>query len=213
MKSSRIKLIIVALLILNVAMSYFTFLRPTYVSNRNVSAQIPNDVLMSPIPTPTIMQVVQTSEMLSPEGAKKLILKQTTEGDTVSYDCSVLDTASGDSTTVFQKVTTTAEVYRIPYNSWSPENAYFFLTVESAGKINSHVFRATGEMFKGELPMLDVSEIFEAKIEGFNITEVTGWASPTLVVINTISTDNANKVSFWLDVPSQSIIRLSTYFE
>ena len=57
-----------------------------------------------------------------------------------------------------------------------------------------------------------MEELFAQKYADYKITDVTGWAAPTLLVVNTDKLDGTVGPSFWFDVASLSFTRLSTRF-
>ena len=101
--------------------------------------------------------------------------------------------------------------WKIPYNTWSPDNAYFFIEEISAAKSDYYVFSAVGDLFSSGVQFININGLFMQKFPDYIIEEVTGWASPTLLIVNTKSKEN-KETSFWFDVQSQDFIQLSTYF-
>ena len=70
---------------------------------------------------------------------------------------------------------------------------------------------ASGKYFVGDLPYLKVKELFTVVHPDLTIVDVTGWAAPTLLIINAKSGNETN-MSFWFDVSTHKFIRLSNYF-
>src|SRR5260221_1567149 len=99
----------------------------------------------------------------------------------------------------------------IPFNTWAPDNQHFLIREQTACDAGTLVFRAGGEPFADGNAFLDVTPLFDLKKSGYNVREVTGWAAPTLLIVNTKPT-NQSPVgpSFWFDISRKSVIRLST---
>jgi hypothetical protein len=90
---------------------------------------------------------------------------------------------------------------------------YFFLKEKTPHEEDYLVFRSSGELFSDDARALSVQQLFREKVKGYTIEDVTGWADPTLLVVNTKTVDGDTKVSFWFDVPNQTFIQLGTYFK
>ncbi len=173
----------------------------------------------SPIPvaaivSPTTMPPpqVQVFQMDSPEGSKTLEVERVESTGLPLHSIFVTSKSDG----VSHKIITTDTTYHnltIPFNSWSPDTTYFFLTETTSDSKDYLVFRSSGEPFTDEVLSLSVQQLFKEKVEGYTIEDVTGWADPTLLVVNTEAIDGGDKVSFWFDVPSQTFIQLGTYFK
>lgn len=99
----------------------------------------------------------------------------------------------------------------VPFNTWSPDNKYFFLKATNNNKNEYLVMNSTGKSFADETPYLMVGALFVKEHPETEIVDVTGWAAPTLLIINAKS-DSEAKMSFWFDVQTQKFIRLSNYF-
>ena len=72
--------------------------------------------------------------------------------------------------------------------------------------------RADGEPLMSGNQTFDAKALFDARNTGNNYQEATGWASETLVIINTVRQNGEKGPSYWLEVPSGAIIPLSTQF-
>ena len=99
----------------------------------------------------------------------------------------------------------------VPFNTWSPDDKYFFLCEKSEQGDEYLVMTASGKYFVGDLPYLKVKELFTVVHPDLTIVDVTGWAAPTLLIINAKSGNETN-MSFWFDVSTHKFIRLSNYF-
>lgn len=101
----------------------------------------------------------------------------------------------------------------IPLNTVSPDNKYLFLRQAETGKTNYLVLSTTGELLSPDSPAIEFAELFASKQPNYKITEVTGWAAPTLIVVNTDKITGGTGPSFWFDLASRSFIQLSNRFD
>lgn len=148
----------------------------------------------------------------SSDASKKVILKTMQNKDeTKSVTLSTGDSVSGEQQVVFDVTLEKGKSIIIPYNTWSPDNKYFFIQVSTPVGTEIMVFNAKGEPFAGGENYLDLTGLFRKQQTGNNFSEATGWASETLIIVNAATKDNI-KVSYWFEVPSKVIIQLSTVF-
>ena len=158
---------------------------------------VPSPVLSIEPPSPTPTPVAQ----ISPDGTHTVELR-VQEGQTeISVNGQLIATRPGDS----------GRELRVPFNTWSPDDKYFFLEEEKAEGEEYLVMKASGETFANNEQSLTVGKLFREKYPENTIVSVTGWASPTLLIINASSEKEAS-MSYWFEVPSQKFIRLSSYF-
>ena len=71
---------------------------------------------------------------------------------------------------------------------------------------------ASGNPIKTDLQNTEVFALFSAKYPDLKVTDVTGWASNNLLVINTDKVSGEVGPSFWFELPSQGFIQLSERF-
>lgn len=175
----------------------------------NVAASLPSVQMPSEVVAP---KVTETSQ-ISPDGEKFVIMTATENSDGITaYQIS---TENADGTNKIQVYTQNLDSTRnmsVPYNTWSPDDKYFFVQENFGKDKRILVFQATGEPFSQEEPYLDAASIFKAKETGNIFDEATGWASETLIIINTVKKDGSKGYSYWFEVPSKAVIQLSTDF-
>lgn len=148
----------------------------------------------------------------SPDGNKTLTTKKQKMKDSVIYSFFVSDTNSTNQKLIFEKTENLSQSLIIPFNTWSPDNVYFFLKEEMKSINNYYVFYSSGKTFSNNNQYINIQELFTKKFSRYTIENVTGWATPNLLIINT-RTENGDKgPSFWFDLPSQSFIQLATHF-
>lgn len=165
------------------------------------------------VPTEVLTPEVTTSSQISPDGTKKVIMKTTQDRDgTKIYDFFVSDENVSNEKHIFTKTLDSLSSMSIPFNTWSPDDKYFFIQGNISGSKNVLVFSAMGVPFAEKEPYLEAVNLFNQKNTGNNFDEATGWASETLIIINTKKQDNTKGQSYWFEIPSKAIIPLSTEF-
>jgi len=160
-----------------------------------------------PVPTEAI------DIMDSPEGSKTLTLEKKENDGLMLYSLFISSKTDGQKMQIFRKEETELNNLEIPYNTWSPDNVYIFLKRKTFQIDDYLVFQSSGNLFSNGLPYVSIQELFKKKVQDYLIEDVTGWASPNLLIVNTKANKEDKKVSFWFDVPSQSFIQLGTYFK
>lgn len=160
-------------------------------------------------PVVTPIEIETTNSMDSPDGTKTLTIEKRDN----FYSIFVTSNSDSKKIQIFKKEKINSSQLEIPYNTWSPDNLYFFLKEKNATIDNYLVFQSSGELFFNNLPYLLIQEPFKINAPNFTIEEVTGWAAPNLIIVNTKQNDSDSKVSFWYEVPSQAFIQLGTYFK
>ncbi len=171
-------------------------------------------------PLPVITQLTQATETSWPSPDGKVFLKMTTKPETSSeirYSFFVSKTATESGQLVFEQTNPTNTFFSIPFNTWSPDNKLFFIQEHHPDLVRNLVFKASGQPFASDAPFLDVNAEFENKKSGFVFGEVTGWAAPTLLIVNTKSVDDKTSevsvgASFWFETSRKSLTRLSSTF-
>jgi len=183
-----------------------------YGSNYKQQFSVPLKTHQMPIVKTTLAKVTVSSQ-ISPDGTKEVVMKITQNPDnTKTYNFSVVDVGSSIETHIFTWISDPLKSMLIPFNTWSSDNQYFFVEQSTAGTKSVFVFKANGSPFTNGANYLDVTDLFVKANTGNNFDEATGWASGTLIIINTVNTDGTKGPSYWFEVPSQAVIQLSTEF-
>lgn len=164
------------------------------------------------VPIEIIAPKVFVSSQISPDGEKKVILKATQDADSTTYEIYTADENNANEKLIFTKILDSSSSMAVPFNTWSPDNKYFFIEQNEGGKKSVFVFEARGVQFANEAIYLDATEAFEKQNTGSNFDKATGWASETLIIINTKKQDGEKGFSYWFEVPSKAIIQLATDF-
>ena len=160
------------------------------------------------IPTVYPHRQIETSSQISPDGTKKLSMEKIRNAEeNFTYVFTVADGSGSDKRQLYK--TKGSESFSISFNTWSPDNKYLFITKNGNDAL---VFKETGEPFAGGEPYLAIQTPFAEKIKNETVSEITGWASPTLLIVNTLNEDKTKGPSFWFEVPSKVIIQLASEF-
>ncbi|OGK54756.1 hypothetical protein A3H78_05705 [Candidatus Roizmanbacteria bacterium RIFCSPLOWO2_02_FULL_36_11] len=210
MATLRRKSILISLIILIIGVSLVFLAKQSYkVESRAFSA-----LHDSPTPNPTIIvsNAVQETIMDSPDGKMTLKMESQQQGDYVEYSFYTSSKSVPTKQYIFSKKEIVSDSISIPYNTWSPNNSYLFLK-ESTPVVNDYyVFFASGKNFTDNSQYLDIQELFAQRVTGYTILDVTGWAAPNLLIVNTKANQGERKVSFWFNVASKTFTQLGTYF-
>lgn len=188
-----------------------------FVVQRNNSYQsqftIASGMSSMSVPAEAITSKVTVSSQISPDGTKKVIMRALLNPDnTLTYDFSVSDEDGANEQSIFTKTIDSSKSMTIPFNTWSPDNKYFFIAENEGDSKSIFAFKATGEQFTGAEVYLDATDSFNKANTGNNFSEATGWASESLIIINTTKENGKKGHSYWFEVPSKAIIQLSTEF-
>lgn len=183
----------------------------TIVSNS--TSTVTSTPAATPLPTPITSKNAEKFSQISPDGAKILTMTVTrNKDDSKTYAFATSDSASTNQQSIYSKTLLGTGNMSIPFNTWSPDNNYVFLQQNGATTSGAIVMKADGQpLVEGE-QFFDVISLFTAKNTGNSYQETTGWASETLLIVNTKQQDGSKGPSYWFEVPSKAIIQLSTQF-
>ena len=161
----------------------------------------------------TTLEVEVIMSQISSDGTKKLNMKTTdNKNNSKTYTSSTSDGSGANEQIVFSKTLDFKRTMSIPYNTWSPDNKYFFIQEHGEEGDSVMVFNALGELFANQEKYLDLTGLFKQSGNKNNFSVATGWAAQNLVIFNTTTQENTKGPSFWFEVPSRAIIQLSTQF-
>ncbi len=146
----------------------------------------------SPSPIPS-----QMSTQESPDGKNTLTMKREMNGSSATYSFSTKDGA------LFSKTVDNTTTLSIPFNTWSTDDKTVFVKEDTGSAVNWYVYPGG----------TNVTDFFNKKLaENYKITEVTGWAANTLLIVNTDKIGGGQGFSYWFDISSKSFIQLSNRF-
>lgn len=173
---------------------------------QNQSRASTSQKTIAPVVNPILR--IETSSQTSPDGTKNLKMKKIPDSDgSYAFVFTVMDESSANEHALY--TVKSSENLSIPFNTWSPDNKYLFIQKNDNGAL---VFNANGEPITGSQPYFDVGELFIEKIKNVSPALITGWASPTLLIVNTVKEDSSKGPSYWFEVPSKAIMQLSSQF-
>jgi hypothetical protein len=188
---------------------FFVIKHNNYESQFYVSLNTP----IVPVVADASLSKTSFSSQISPDGMKKVVMKVTQNSDNTStYDFSTADVTGANEQHILTKTLNAGESISIPFNTWSPDDKYFFIQQDNGGSKAVFVFQSTGAQFADGLVGLDATDLFVKANTGNSFDEATGWASESLIIINTKKQDGAKGSSYWFEIPSKAIIQLSTEF-
>lgn len=152
--------------------------------------------------------VTQNSEVISADGTAKLAMQTMMQEDSVvSYSFFVTESESKNQRLLFAKET--SDRMSIPKNSWAPDNKYVFLLQDIKGSADALVFKSSGVAFQNNEQYLDIAPLFTKRNTGYTIRSITGWASPTLLILYTDTDQKTEGPPFWFDVTTQGFTQLA----
>lgn len=198
----------------------FTFAVTLFVlSNRNktedtrvYSAEVPVYSTPVPIPQSSVPTPSLTNIFESPDGKVSLTVRKEMDKNTTNYSFFLSEGQNADQKYIFSRSENVGQSITIPYNTWSPDNLFFYLVENVPGNKNYLVFYSTGKIFANNLPYINISELFRQKFPDLILTDITGWGGLNLLVVNTNNKDGTLGYSYWFDMSNFSFIRLSTRF-
>lgn len=194
----------------------FYMRQPHHMNSVQVISSIPNFIAQNLTPTPT-PQVTPpppvTTSWNSSDGTEKLTMQTTLGSTTKSFTFTVTNSSTNSTTPLFSTSLPLSSNMSIPFNAFSPDNAYLFLKETAADGTHFLVFKTSGVAFTNGDTFIDISPLFATHLSQYTLVDVTGWASPTLLVVNTKKSDGSTGPSFWFDVTTRGFIQLSTLFE
>lgn len=164
--------------------------------------------------TPTLISTpkVETFSQISPDGGKNLVMTVTNKDTEKIYEFTTSDNTDSNQQLIYSATLPNTEKMSIPFNTWSPGNRYVFLQHNTSSTSAALVMKANGQPFREDEQYSNITDLFTTKDTGNIYQETTGWASETLLILNTTQPDGSKGPSYWFEVPSKAIIQLSTDF-
>lgn len=147
-----------------------------------------------------------TTSVLSPDGKMTLTMKVNRVNESSTW------TFLADGKEILSENLPNGSIYKIPFNTFSPDNKYIFLQKTVSDAMSYPVLSTSGKDISGDGMGLEIVSLFSAKFPEYKVTEVTGWGGMNLIVFNTEKTSGGEGSSFWFEVPSKAFIRLSSKF-
>ena len=152
-------------------------------------------------------------DFISPDGKAILTVKRGREVNGIITQTFYISTEKDENPVkFFEKESSPESLISVPDNTFSPDNKYIFLKYDELGTIRYIVLRTDGEDIKKDGKTVEIVGLFNEKYQDFVITDVTGWGSYSLIVVNTDTLDGKTGPSWWFDLSNFSFIRLSSRF-
>lgn len=164
------------------------------------------------MPTAVPVDPVQTVTIDSPDGLKTLTMQKQKTGNRIAYSFLTATKSDAKKQPLFSKTENVPDDFTIPYNTWSPDNAYVFLKETVTAADNYYIFHSNGVPFPDGSQYLNIQDLFKQKLPDYILSDITGWAAPDLLIVNTKTEQGEKGPSFWFIVSSQSFEQLGTYF-
>ena len=159
------------------------------------------------------MPKIITLSQISPDGTNNLTLKVISNINLRNvYTFTTSEQEKKENQLIYEVSLPFSEKMSIPFNTWSPDNKYVFVQHETAGGSAVLVIKKDRQPFSKDELYLDVTKIFNEKYNEYTFQKATGWASETLIIVNTLNQDESKGPSFWFEVPSKQFYQLYTEF-
>lgn len=199
----------ILLFVAAIAGSVFAFSINHKITSKNVF-QLPVIAVLS-TPTPTQEPTPTTFSQVSPDGTKKVIMDVTKYKSSATYVFSITDGSGNNSKNLYSISLPDGEYMDIPFNTFSPNDAYLFLEHVGKDGTQAYAFAANGTSLGENSQYDNVTQIFNDKQTGNSYITTTGWASDTLLIVNS-KTPTGTTQSYWVELPSKAVIPLATTF-
>lgn len=192
---------------------------PKHAPNVQLSlpAFVKNDAEITLTPTvtsplPKVTTEVTTTSWTSSDGKSTISMKKTaTKNVSSTYGFTITDT-NGSRLLFVQTIPGVSDM-SIPFNAFSPNNAYLFLKESLPDGVHFLIFKASGVAFSDGKLYEDVKPLFDSYTKQYALSDITGWADNTLLIVNTKRPDGSMGPSLWLDATTRHFIPLATLFE
>ena len=190
-----------------------------FANQPQINQPLKQKIFMPPMPTPTLTPTptINTTSQSSPDGTIELKLQTKIISDTqTNYALSIKNNQQQTEQLIYTQAYTNSTKIILPFNTFSPDHQYFYVIEQTGLPIqlpnNYLVFQSSGKSF-AETQFLNVTTYFIEKEVPFELDEVTGWAAPGLLLINTKQPNNNERgPSYWFEVYHPNFIQLSTRF-
>ena len=165
----------------------------------------------TPTPTPAPVPEVTYQSQTSSDGKEKVNMKEVNIQGMKTYTFTLTNIDSNTTTPLFGSQVATSSSMKLPFNAFSPNNSYVFLERKDSDMSHFLVFQTSGEAFGNGQQYIDATDSFTAYTSSYSHPIATGWGDNALLIINAVSTDG-HPASFWMELPSENFIPLSSYF-
>lgn len=164
------------------------------------------------IPTPISTVIFVPVRVESPDGTRTLTMKKQKNNTTATYSFFASKKPGNQEKLIAAKIVSSSHSFSIPDNTWSPDNKYAFVMERTPSQKSYFVLPASDSLPQSDLQNTDVYVLFSQKYSQYILTDITGWAAPNLLIMNTNNETGERGPSFWFDITTQSFIQLSSNF-
>ena len=163
---------------------------------------------ITPTPTVAFEPSTTTTSQISPDGTHKVVLKTINNQDLTK----TFEVSADDGPVIYTKTLGSNESLTLPFNSWEPENRFFYIQEKLTDGPKVLVFKSDGSTFGDGQPYLDLTDAYAKYGSSYTYDAATGWAGYNLIVINTKAEDGSQGSSYWYELPYGSLLPLATKF-
>lgn len=202
-KKPRSHLAFILILAMGVVGVFFWFAAKPALSPVNQS------YLPSALPTATPNPKIGTFSQISPDGKKtiEITTKEISPGN-LNYDITILDNLDNTSLLLHSSYLESEADLVIPFNTWSPDNKHFFIVEKKPFETRYLLFQSDHSFNN-----VRITTDFENAEIPYLFKDITGWASPTLLIIRTEERDAGEPgPSYWYEITTRKFIKLSSRF-
>jgi hypothetical protein len=180
-----------------------------FTANRRLSTTI------STSDTTTTLQPlkqIQETSQISPDGQKQLILTVTDSKYTLAVEVLAPEEERADPKDIYTGTLSPNEEFSIPFNTWSPDNQFFFIEKTTSNRTDFLLFTASSEEIADD-PFINITTLYTGRDHVNSLANVTGWAAKSFLLVQTVNPDSGDSTpSMWFDVYNLKFIQLSSIF-
>mgnify|MGYP001558225721 FL=1 len=147
----------------------------------------------------------------APDGTANLIQRTKISADqSKTYSFFAADVDGKNQQQIFTRTVSPVASMSIPFNAWAPDNKTVFLEENDGVAKKYLVVKVSGERFSKNEQFLEVAGLWGEKKMDYVLDTVTGWASPTLLILTTKKEDGSKGPNYWFEIPSRSFLILAS---
>lgn len=209
MNDLKLKLQTVIVIISAVFLSILSY---QYLTDRTRQESAAWRVAALSVPTPTPTVVFLPVSVDSPDGTRTLTMRYQGNNATATYSFFASEKPANQEKLIATKIVPALHKFSLPDNAWSPDNKYAFIRERTATQSSYFVLPASDSPPEDNLENTDVYELFLQNYPQYILADITGWAAPDLLIINTTAAGAERGPSFWFDIATQTFIQLGALF-
>lgn len=185
-----------------------------FTANRRLSTTISTSDTSSTLQP---LKLIQETSQISPDGQKQLIMTVNDSKYTLAVEVLGPEEERADPKDIYTGTVSPNEELRIPFNTWSPDNQFFFIEKTTSDRTDFLLFTVSGEPISGEEiaddPFVNITSLYAKNDYVNSLANVTGWAAKSFLLVQTLNSDSGESTpSMWFDVYNLKFIQLSSIF-